>query len=163
MPCSWTCTTPPWECACSCTRFTPRSSARSASTRSVVSSATIWCSSENTAQRSATSSRCSRSCVATTIDFLGRHPHVQRAEGDLLTDAGREHLRVGVLEHEPDPRAEGGVVLLVFEVVLGDRLAERAVPARVGKQQAVEQLEQRRLPAAVGADQRHLLAPGAQP
>ena len=48
--------------------------------------------------------------------------HVERSERDLVAHRGREHLRVGVLEDESDPRAEPDRELLVVEVVLGDRL-----------------------------------------
>ena len=51
---------------------------------------------------------------------------LQRAERDLLAHRGREHLGVGVLEHEADPGPEALVNLLVLEGVLGDRLAEGA-------------------------------------
>ena len=43
--------------------------------------------------------------VDALLDLVGGHPHVQRPEGDLLTDARREHLRVGVLKDEPNAGA----------------------------------------------------------
>ena len=58
----------------------------------------------------------------------------------------------------PTLRAEAHRELLVLQVVLGHRLAERLERARVGEDQTVQDLEQRRLPAAVGAEQRDALA-----
>ena len=58
--------------------------------------------------------------VDARVDLVAGQAHVQRAERDLLPHRRREHLRVGVLEHETDPRAEPARELLVFEVVLGD-------------------------------------------
>ena len=84
--------------------------------------------------------------------------HVEGSERDLVADRRREHLGVGVLEDEPDAAAEAARELFVLEVVFGDVGAERAVGAGVGEQQTVEQLEQRRLPAAVRTEQRDLLA-----
>ena len=87
-----------------------------------------------------------------------RHRHVERTERDLLTHGRREHLRIGVLEDEADPRAEALVELLVFKARFGDRLTERGVRASVGEQESVEQLEQRGLPATVRADESDFLA-----
>ena len=92
------------------------------------------------------------------IDVVGVEAHVERTECDLLADGRREHLRVGVLEDEPDPAAKATRELLVLEVVLGDLFTEGRVGAAVGEQQPVEELQQRRLAAAVGAEQRDLLA-----
>ena len=89
---------------------------------------------------------------------VARQAHVQRTERDLLADRRREHLGVGVLEDEADAGAEAAVELLVLEVVLGDRRRRTRVRAGVGEHEAVEHLQQRRLAAAVGAEQRDLLA-----
>ena len=56
--------------------------------------------------------------------------HVERTEGDLVAHRRREDLRVGVLEHETDPRAEASSNLLVLEGVLGDLVPERLERAR---------------------------------
>jgi len=90
-------------------------------------------------------------------DPLAR-PHVRRTEGDLLADGGREHLRIRVLEDDPDAAANAAVQLLVLEAVFGDLGSERMERPRRGEDETVEQLQQRRLAAAVGAEQRQALA-----
>ena len=69
-------------------------------------------------------------------DRVGLEAHVERAERELFSNRGREHLRVGVLEDEPDPAAEGARELLVLEVILGDLDTERRERPAVGERPA---------------------------
>ncbi len=83
---------------------------------------------------------------------------LETAEGDLLADGGGEDLGVGVLEDEADPRAEALDVLLVLEVVLRHQVTEGVERALAGEHQPVEDLQEGRLAAAVGAEQGDHLA-----
>src|SRR5262249_18329444 len=76
----------------------------------------------------------------------------------LLPYRWGKDLRVGVLEHEANPRSEAAVELLVFQLVLGHLFAERGERAAVREEQPVDHLEQGGLAAAVGAQQRDRLA-----
>src|ERR1035437_8523585 len=94
------------------------------------------------------------------LDLDRLETQLQRSEGDLLAYRRRKDLRVGVLEDEADPGTEAAREAHVLELELAHLLAEGPVAAPVGKDQAGQDLEQRRLSAAVGAEKRQPLASG---
>ena len=83
-------------------------------------------------------------------------PELERPEGDVVEDGGAEELDVGVLEDEADLAVEPEGVDAGGDG--GDVRPERPHRAAGRRDDPVEQLEQRRLAAAVRAEQRHLLA-----
>ncbi len=81
-----------------------------------------------------------------------RQAEVQRPERDVLAHGRHEQLVVGVLEHEPDARAQ----LAHVAAPDVDARRPRARPRRVSS--AVEVEHQRRLAGAVGPEHRDALA-----
>jgi len=95
--------------------------------------------------------------VAPRLHHRRRQAELERAEGDVVEDRRAEELHVGILEDEPDLAVEAEGVLPV-----GNRrhvAAESRHPARRRGGDPVEQLQERRLPAPVGAQEHDLLAP----
>ncbi len=87
------------------------------------------------------------------LHLPGRQPHVDRPESDVLLDGGGEELIVGVLEDDADA-AENFPVLYALH-----RFAIEKNPPQGGAQQTVEMLDEGRLAAAVGAEDRQKLPP----
>jgi len=98
-------------------------------------------------------------CLGDALAHLRlRQAELQRAERQLVEHARAKQLDVGLLEHEPDLRAElaseGGLLQGVFR----ERPAERLDGPLRREDEAVEHLQQRRLARAVGPDYRDVLS-----
>ncbi len=86
------------------------------------------------------------------VDLVGREPHVERAERDVVEHGGAEQLVVGVLEHEAHLGPDAP-----------DRVLAHGHPRHVhapvrGPERPVELEHERALAGAVRSDEGHLLA-----
>ena len=88
--------------------------------------------------------------------LLGRQAELERPEGDVVEHGRAEELDIGVLEDQADLAVEAKGILASGN--RGDVPAERAHRAGGRADDAVEQLQQGRFAAAVGAEQHDLLA-----
>jgi len=89
-----------------------------------------------------------------------REPELARPEGELVAHGGVEEHGVDVLEEERDLAAEAAPERRLVERRGGEPPPGVAHLARVGEAEAVEEAQQRRLPAAVHAEDDEPLAGG---
>ena len=78
---------------------------------------------------------------------------MQRAEGDLVAHRGTEELRVGVLKDDADAATERLCPCVVTQQLGDERRAEGADLTAGRLRQTAENMQQRRLAAAVGAQE----------
>ena len=95
--------------------------------------------------------------VAALLYLFLAQPKLQRAESHVIKDRRAEKLDIRVLKNKPYLAVEAKRVLPVGDRL--DVLPERPHSALARPVDAVKQLEQRRLAAAVRAEQHNLLSP----
>ena len=92
----------------------------------------------------------SEAVVYAPLDLRFGESHLTRAERYLIIDGCAEELGVRILEQEADSLMEGLVKALVLETGMGNLFAVEEIGPGLGKNQSVEELQQRRLPDPLG-------------